>query len=50
MPYSTPIKSMHIAWILCCAFCSHCKTTKSILSHRFCVSYKRNGTYFTHSV
>jgi len=26
MPYSTPIKNMHIACILCCRFCTrHCK-------------------------
>jgi len=51
MPYSTHIKSMHIACILCCRFCRHCKATKSVQSHRFCVSwYKHNGAYFTHCV
>jgi len=50
MPYSTPIKSMYIACILCCRFCRHCKATNSVQSHRFCVSYKHNGAYFTHSV
>jgi len=50
MPYSTHIKSMHIACILCCRFCRHCKATKSVQSHRFCVSYKHNSAYFTHCV
>jgi len=50
MPYSTLIKSMHIACILCCRFCRHCKATNSVDSHRFCVSYKHNGAYFTHTV
>jgi len=52
MPYShsTPIKSMHIACILCCRFCRHCRATNSVLSHRFCVSYKHNDAYCSHSV
>jgi len=29
MPYGTPLKSMHIACILCCRFCRHCKATNS---------------------
>ena len=41
------MKSTHIACIL---FCRHCKATNSIQSHRFCVSYKRNRAYFSHSV
>jgi len=50
MPYSTPIKSMHIACILCCRFCRYCKATNNVHLHRFWVLYKHNGAYFTHSM
>jgi len=50
MPYSTPIKSMHIACIISCRFCRYCKATNSVQPQRFWVSYKHNGAYFTHSV
>jgi len=50
MTYSTPIKSTHIACILWCRFCRHCKATNSVQSHRFCVSYNHNSAYFIHSV
>jgi len=50
MPYSAPIKSMHITCILCCRFCRYCKATNSVQPQRFWVSYKHNGAYFTHSV
>jgi len=49
MPYSTPIKSMHIAGILYWRFCRHCKATNSVQWHSFCVSYKHsngNGLLF----
>jgi len=48
MSYSIPVKSVHIACILCCRFCRHCNATNSVQSHRFCVSYKHSGAYFTH--
>jgi len=50
MPYSTPIKSMHIACILCYRICRYCKATSSVQPHRFWVSYKHDGAYITHSV
>jgi len=37
MPHSTPIKSMHIACILCCRFCWYRKATNSVQTRRFCV-------------
>jgi len=34
MSYSTPIKSMHIASILCSGFCRYCKATNTVPSPR----------------
>jgi len=50
MTYSTPIKSMHIACILWCRFCRHCKATNRVQSLRFCVSCKHNSAYFIQNV
>jgi len=48
MPYSTPIKSMHIACILYCRFCRHCKVTNSVQSHRFDARQRCSFTTLTH--